>query len=82
MLAKRQLDGDSVAGMELNALEGEAAKRSRYPLEMAREVVPPVGIEQPPPAPPPAQWLYRVALPVAWGLVVLLVIIGGWAVGA
>ncbi|HVT80274.1 MAG TPA: hypothetical protein VHM90_06410 [Phycisphaerae bacterium] len=50
MLAKRQLDGDSVAGVEVTGLEGEAARRARYPLQMAKEVVPPVGIEVPPAA--------------------------------
>ncbi len=91
MLAKRQLDGGPAGG----GIEGEAARRSRYPLRMAREVVPPLGIEQPavaamaenkpvemPPETPAVRWWYKVAIPAAWLLTVVLLAIGAWAVGA
>src|SRR4051794_27136428 len=48
MLAKRQLDGEPSTA---SGIEAEAERRSRYSLQMAREVVPPVGIEQPPAEP-------------------------------
>jgi hypothetical protein len=85
MLAKRQLDGELTG----SGIGDEAGRRSRYPLRMAREVVPPLGIEQPEvntESPsvesPPVRWWYGAAIWVAWLLAILLVVIGAWAVGA
>jgi hypothetical protein len=81
MLAKRQLDGE---GSTAGGLEGESERRSRYPLQMAREI-PPQG--EAPPVPPtapaaPASWWYRASVPAAWVMAILLLGIGTWAVGA
>jgi hypothetical protein len=79
MLAKRQLDNDSLA-----ATPGDA-RRARENLPMAREVRPPAE-ENASSAPAKSQariplW-HRFMFVLTWGLALSLVGVGTWAVGA
>jgi hypothetical protein len=81
MLAKGQPDaGDSRMG-----LPTDPAARGRYSLEMARELSaeerPAEAVQAPQPRLKPRGWYYA-AVPLAWVLTVLLLVIGAWAIGA